>query len=247
MLSSKNKNRSRLIGVAAIVSISIGVAAPQAKAFDILAFASNVFGVGDLYTSATGLFSSASNLYQNIQGLTSNIPGAVAATIQGQLGIYDPNKLYDEALDSYSATSFDPEHPENLDLKAQRIKALVASKTGSAPLTKEGQLKAVEAAQQQTNLAAAADQSMQDTQASTSSLEALQNGIGATNALSQQLKGISTQLLQSNQTQAASVQIQEQIGREAAAANATKETEKEEQLSTITKAGRVPFPLFYKH
>ena len=246
MLSLKNKKRNRLIGAAMAVSVSIVAIAPQAKAFDLLAFASNIFGVGDLYTSASGLFSSVSNLYQNIQGLTSNIPGA-ATVAQGQLGIYDPNKLYDEALDSYTATSTNPEHSENLDLKAQRVKASVASKTGSAPLTKEGQRKAVEAAQQQTNLAAAADQSMQDTQSSTSSLEALQNGIGATNALSQQLKGISTQLLQSNQTQAASVQIQEQIGRETAAANATKEIEKEEQLSTITKAGRVPFPLFYKH
>jgi hypothetical protein len=245
MLSSKNNNRNRLIGIATVVSLSIGVMVPQAKAFDLLQFASNVFGVGDLYTSATGLFSSVSNLYQNIQGLTSDIVGAIAS--QGDLGILDPNKLYDEALDTYSATSFDPAHPENLDLKAQRIKASVASKTGSAPLTKEGQQKAIEAAQQQTNLAAAADQSMQDTQNATSSLEALQNGIGATNAISQQLKGISTQMLQSNQTQAASVQIQEQIGREAAAANATKEIEKDEQLSTITKAGAVPFPMFHEH
>lgn len=246
MLSSKNKIRNQVVGIVAIVSISIGVAAPQAKALDLLAFASNLFGVGDLYTSATGLFTSASNLYQNIQGLTFNIPD-IAAIVQGELGIYDPNKLYDQFLDAQATVVVDASNPENLDLKAQRIKAAVASKTGSAPLTKEGQKKALEAAQQQTNLAAAADQSMQDTQNSTSSLEALQNGIGATNALSQQLKGISTQMLQSNQTAAASIQIQQQIGKEVAAANAIKEIEKEEQISTITKAGRVPFPLFYKH
>jgi hypothetical protein len=246
-MSPRNKRRNQLIGTATVLALSLGVFVPQAKAFDLLQFASNTFGLGDLYTSATGLFASTSDLYKDIQGLTASLPALATAKIQGALGIDDPNKLYQEFIANLAAKTTDAEHPVNMDLTGERVKASVAAATGSAPLTKEGQKKAVEAAQQQTNLAAAAEQSMQDTQGATSSLEALQNGIGATNAVSQQLKGISTQLIQSNQTQAASVQIQEQIGKEMAASNATKETELDERLSTITKAGRVPMPLFQQH
>lgn len=246
MLTSKNKKRSRLIGVTAAVAIGIGAFAPQAKAFDLLQFASNVFGLGDLYTSANGLFSSASELYQNIQSLTSDIPAAITATIQGELGIIDPTKLFDEAVAAV-AKQGTAENPISIGLEAGRTKALVAAATGSAPLTKQGQAKALEAAQQQTNLAEAATQSMTDTQNSTSSLEALQNGIGATNAISQQLKGISTQLLQGNQTTAAGVQVQEQIGREAVVSNINEEIKKDEQLNMVVKAGQVPMPMFILH
>jgi hypothetical protein len=245
MLSFKKNQRTKVIGLSAIV-LTLIAAVPQAQAFNLLQFASDTFGVGDLYTSASGLFASNSNLYQTIQGLAGNIGGAVDG-IQGSLGIADPNKLYEKGVGAYAQKPVDVTNPRNVDLQAERTKALVAGTTGSAPLTIEGQKKSAEEAQQQANLSAAANQSMQDTQGSTSTLEALQNGIGATNALSQQFKGFSTQLIQTNQTIAAGVTIQQQMGRELATSNNIKQLEKQDEASILTHSAQVPMPLFHVH
>lgn len=242
MLLAKNKVRNQVIGLVAVVSLGIGVS--EAQAFDIGTFATQAQSA---YDKASVLFASGSALYKRVAAIASSVPNAEAIA-KGDYGIYDPNTLYEAAVNFYKTAKNDPsDPPESADLKGQRLKAAMAGKTGTAALTKEGQTKDLQDAQKQTNLAAAADQSAKNTEGSTSSLEALQNSVGATNAVSQQLKLVSAQMLQANQTAAASVQIEEQIGKELSTANKVKEIEQQEQVNTITRAGAVPFPLFYKH
>lgn len=227
-----------------VITASISAVASQAQAFDLGPII-GVFKADSDYKSPAGLFTVASNLYNVIQKMTVQVPKA--KDTEGEQGIKDPTRLSDEALDAFSKEPVDPDNTENVGLKTERLKAAVAAETASAPLTKEGQKKALEEAQEQTNLAEAAVQSAQDTQASTSSLEAIQNSIGASAAMSAQLKVLSKQQMQSNQTQAASAQIQGQIGKEVAAANIARQSEKDDELNAVTKAGAISFPLFYKH
>ncbi len=238
MLSFRNK-RNQVIGILVATAIGTGISAPQANAFNLFSTLAASFGFGDLYTSASGLYASGSALYDDIAKLTISVP-----SVAGALGIQDPSKLYTEIVNVYSAAAVDPKNPEDINSIAQRVKAAVAAKVGSASLTQQGQAKAVDLAQQNANLAAAANTAADDAQSSISSLDAIQKNTLTLNGLAQMVPGLSTQLLQLNQTAAANTQIASQAGNELAKSNIQKDFERREVNNRINAAGNFVQPLF---
>jgi|GEM_PF-3388279 len=238
MLSLKNK-RIQIFSILAVTAISTVISAPQAKAVNLFGSLAGAFGYTDLYTSATGLYASGSGLYNDIADLTSSFSNS-----NGGLGIQDPSKLFASAVAYYSGVVADPKSPDDINAIAQRVKANVAAKVGSAPLTELGQVKAIDLAQQNANLAAASNTAANDTQTAISSLDAIKKSTTVIDGLAQMIPGLSTQLLQSNQTAAAGVQISSQIGNELSKSNILKDFERREVNDRINAAGNFVMPLF---
>jgi hypothetical protein len=208
------------------------------------------FGMGELYQnlsqqykSISEIYTTASGIYDSVKELTSGLDGGGSGS-RGIMGIQDPGKLYEAAVKMFAANPEDPNAPVSIDMLASRLRAVVAAKTGSAPVTKEGQAKAAQAAQQQSNLAAAANTAATAVNSADNSLDAIKNSAKITNNLSKEIVGVHAVLTQSNQINAAGVQVQDQARQELTRLNTKMEQEKAQERATANQASKIGLPLF---
>jgi hypothetical protein len=225
------------IAIAIGTTLIVGAVAIVPAKANILDSLVGAFGFTELYTSAQGLYNSASSLMTSISGITAGISNV---DISGTLGITDPNKLINKAIQMFVANG----NTTDIGVESSRMNADAGAKIAGAANTTEGQALTQRMLQQQTNLAAAASTAADSATGAISSLEALQQTATINNAIAQELPAVTTMLNQTNQSLAGLAQVDSNISQEMIKSNTYADRARQDTTNTLNNSSRFAFPLF---